>query len=99
MEVTGQYYAAATTATTASSYADSVKGERESIVKEFEWAITDLQKVVSELAIRLQPVLVPKELVDADGVPMAEPSPVRQRLYDLQATTGNIRGLLARLEV
>lgn len=75
--------------------------ERESIIKEFEWAITEHQSVVAELAMRLDPILRPSEppkIAGPDSPPMLN-SQVRSRLYDLHSLTGSLRDLLNRLEV
>lgn len=73
--------------------------ERQSIVKEYEWAVTDLQAVVAELTARLQPVLRPLDPENNAPGPMPPISEHRQRLHDLAVTTGALRGLLDRLEV
>lgn len=72
--------------------------ERTSIVKEFEWAITDLQTVVEELHVRLVPVTrsEPEAMLSDVIIPSSE---ARSRLHDLQATTASLRALLNRLEV
>lgn len=72
---------------------------RDSIVKEFEWAITELQKVTEELHIRLAPVTrpsCPSDNLSANKEPVSE---VRSRLQDLHATTSALRALIERLEV
>lgn len=72
--------------------------ERTSIIKEFEWAITDLQKVTEELHVRLQPVTrsEPEAMTEDRVIGVSE---VRTRLHDLQLTTAALRSLLSRLEV
>lgn len=78
----------------------AMTGERSSIVKEYEWAVTDLQVVVAELGDRLGPILVP-DMSDKQpgGEPMQAVSEARGRLMDLQLTTARIRALISRLEV
>lgn len=76
-----------------------VMEERQSIIKEFEWAITDLQKTVEELHVRLVPVTSPAFPDDTLSDPLPPSSEARSRLHDLQGTTASLRGLLNRLEV
>lgn len=75
-----------------------VTEDRPSIIKEFEWAITDLQKVTEELHVRLEPVTrsEPAEMQDDRVLGTSE---ARTRLHDLQLTTASLRGLISRLEV
>lgn len=73
--------------------------ERQSIIKEFEWSITELQEVVEELHIRLVPVTRSESTVDMLGEKIIPTSEARSRLHDLQGTTASLRSLLARLEV
>lgn len=73
--------------------------ERQSIIKEFEWSITDLQNVVEELYGRLSPVVrsEPEAMATSDAV--IPSSDARARLHDLQGTTAALRSLISRLEV
>lgn len=81
------------------SYADPSQPDRQSIVKEFEWAVTDLQMALAELHERLLPVLRPEPPIASDSQPEPPVSEARQRLRDLQRSTAGIRFLLERLEV
>lgn len=84
------------------AYAQTSSGhaERESIVKEFEWAITDLQQVVAELGNRLIPVMRPAPPTPAgNDSPEQVVSTARQRLTDLHKTTGVLRTFLDLIEV
>lgn len=87
------------TASASQSWTTSVAPERNSIVKEYEWAITDLQVVVAEMTVRLQPVLAPVPLNDESVDPAPSMSEARARLIDLHGTTAQLRSLLDRLEV
>lgn len=75
-----------------------VTEDRPSIIKEFEWSITDLQKTVEELHVRLAPITrVEPEGILSDVI--APTSEVRSRLHDLQGTTASLRSLISRLEI
>lgn len=73
--------------------------ERQSIIKEFEWSITDLQAVVEELHARLSPVTRNETDANAPGDSVIPTSDARARLHDLQGTTASLRSLISRLEV
>lgn len=76
-----------------------VTEDRPSIIKEFEWSITELQKVVEELYGRLSPVTrsEPETMLNETALPPS--SEARSRLHDLQDTTASLRSLISRLEV
>lgn len=76
-----------------------VTEDRPSIIKEFEWSITELQKTVEELFVRLSPVTRSEADSSVLDAPVAPTSEARSRLHDLQGTTASLRGLLNRLEV
>lgn len=96
-----QYECAQTGTATASAGHLTVKSERESIVKEFEWATTELDSIVSELTQRLGPILAPSydDKVSGMSDPMPEVSPARSQLHNLHAQIARIRWILDRLEV
>lgn len=73
--------------------------DRPSIVKEFEWAITDLQNVVEELHGQLIPVTKNEPIPDMAVTDVVATSEARSRLHDLQGTTALLRSLISRLEV
>lgn len=73
--------------------------DRPSIIKEFEWAITDLQSVVEELYSRLAPVVRREPESDPPSEVIIPTSDARANLYALQGSTGSLRSLISRLEV
>lgn len=76
-----------------------VSDDRQSIIKEFEWAITDLQNVVAELYERLVPVTKNEPIEGLLVTDVVATSDARIRLHDLQGTTASLRSLISRLEV
>lgn len=76
-----------------------VTEDRPSIIKEFEWSITDLQKVVEELHSRLLPVTRNEPSAPLAAEIIEPNSEARSRLHDLQLTTASLRSLISRLEV
>ncbi len=72
--------------------------DRESIVKEFEWATTDMDKVLGDLSNRLQPLLRPDDRKEGSE-PMPPVSPIRSQLHKIHAQAAYLRMILDRLEV
>lgn len=87
-------------AQTGSQTITSAEPDRGQIVKEFEWAITDLEKVVDELRARLSPIMMPPTLTDERlSEPRGPVSDARGRLMDLHRVTAVLRETLGLLEV
>lgn len=90
-------------AVTRTDYAQAITAgttpDRQSIIKEYEWAITDLDAALTELFDRLDPVLTPDYPDSVEGVPTPEVSTARYRLHHLQGLTVSVRAITDRLEV
>lgn len=94
------YGTASSSAPVTTANAGMVAPDRQSIVKEYEWAITDIDAALKELFSRLEPVLDPSYPDGcADGVPTPPVSEARSRLHHLQGLAASVRGITARLEV
>lgn len=77
-----------------------VAPNRQSIVTEYELAITDLDSALTELFDRLDPVLVPSYPdPGTDCAPEQAVSEARSRLHHLQGLGDSVRSITARLEV
>lgn len=73
--------------------------DRQSIIKEYEWAIVELDKVIDELAVRLSPVLTPYYADPSDCDPAPDTSEARARLMHLHGLISTLRLVIDRLEV